>query len=81
MKRTLQFVPTYITVFLIIGIISGYYFFFHPILIFVFLVVAVIALLILYFRASRHSKYNIYFGFGLIILSFIIGISTITFNN
>lgn len=81
MKRTLQFVPTYVTIFLILGIITGYFFLINPLLIISLLIVGIITLIIVYNKVNQYSKYNLYFGFVLIILSFIIGVSTITFKN
>ena len=81
MKRTLQFVPTYVTIFLILGIITGYFFLINPLLIISLLIVGIITLIIVYNKVIRYSEYNLYFGFVLIFLSFIIGVSTITFKN
>lgn len=81
MKRTLQFVPTYVTLFLILGLITAYFISFHPIIIITFLGLCFVALLILYNKVNQYSKHNIYFGFVLIFLSFIVGIANITCRN
>lgn len=81
MKRTLQFILTYVTFFLILGIITAHYFSFHPTIILILIIVGFVTLFIFYNQTKRSSKFNLNFGFSLMILSFIIGISTVLLNN
>lgn len=81
MKRTLQFMLTYVTFFLILGIITAHYFSFQPTIILILIIVGFVTLFIFYNQTKGSLKFNLHFGFSLMILSFIIGISTVLLNN
>ncbi len=82
MIKVLQFVPVQITVFLILGIYTGYY---SPIVFEKFLPFILIGLILLlglqYWRANKSFRRNLFFNSTTYFLSFFIGISTITIHN
>ncbi|MDH3381646.1 MAG: ComEC family competence protein, partial [Flavobacteriaceae bacterium] len=81
MKITLQFILTYVTFFLILGIVTAHYFPFHHTIILILIIVGFVTLFKIYNQTKATAKFNIHFGFSLMILSFIIGISTVLLNN
>ncbi|MDC9722469.1 MAG: ComEC/Rec2 family competence protein [Urechidicola sp.] len=82
MIKVLQFVPVQITIFLLFGIYTGYYstISFENLLPFI-LVGLLLILAIQYWRANKSFKRNLFFNSTTYLLSFFIGIATITINN
>ena len=82
MIKVLQFVPVQITVFLILGIYAGYY---SPILLEKFLPFILIGFVLIlgfqYWRANKSFSRSLYFNITTYMLSFFIGMSTITIHN
>ncbi|MFK5880304.1 MAG: ComEC/Rec2 family competence protein [Flavobacteriaceae bacterium] len=82
MIKVLQFVPVQITIFLLFGIYAGYY---SPVDFKEFLPSILIGLMLLlglqYWRANKSFKRNYSFNITAYLLSFVIGISTITIQN
>lgn len=81
MKKLLQFVPTYLVFFLIIGILIGYYFDFSSIPILIVLLIDIIFLIGLYFWVKYQNHLSIYFTLLLFFTSITLGVASITLNN
>lgn len=81
MKKLLQFVPTYLVFFLMIGIVIGYYFNINQQTLIMVLLIEIILLTALYFNVKKQNQHSIYFTLLIYITSITLGIATITFKN
>ena len=82
MIKTLQFVPVQITALLILGILVGYY---NPTLFFStlpYILIGLLSILLVQFwHSNRSFTRTLYFNFTTYVLSFFIGVSTITIHH
>lgn len=82
MIKFLKFVPIQITFFLIIGILIGNYFVINVVQLMFVCCTVILLLMISYLLSNKHLKYfNLLFTTFVFLVSVIIGISTITFQN
>ncbi|MDO9260682.1 MAG: ComEC/Rec2 family competence protein, partial [Flavobacteriaceae bacterium] len=81
MKKLLQFVPTYMVFFLMIGILIGYYFPINPLYILTLLLIEIILLTAFYFSIKQQNQLSIYFTLLIYFTTISLGISTITIKN
>jgi competence protein ComEC len=81
MKRFLKFVPVQLTFFLIIGILVGTWVSFQPIQLAIITLFLILVLALLFIRDNRQFKPTILFSILVFLISFFIGISTITYKN
>ena len=81
MIKVLQFVPVQITVFLILGIFVGYHNPFLEIFLPFILIGLLFLLTIQYWRSNKSFNRSLWFNITTYLLSFFIGISTITIHN
>ena len=81
MIKFLKFVPVQLTFFLIGGILIGNWFCFQPILLLIIVIFLIILLTSLYFYTNKQFQPSIIFTLVGLLISFIIGISSITFKN
>jgi competence protein ComEC len=81
MIRFLKFVPVQLTFFLIIGILVGTWVSFQPIQLATIILFLMLVLALLFIRDNRQFKTSILFPLLVFLISFFIGISTITYKN
>ncbi|AOW20457.1 ComEC/Rec2 family competence protein [Urechidicola croceus] len=81
MIKILQFVPVQITFFLVIGILFGYYFDFNTTNILFALVGFLFVLGFIYLKTNTSYSSSLYFNFIVYLISFFIGISSISIKN
>lgn len=81
MKLIVQFIPTYIVVFLVLGIITGYYIQINQIVVTAFLCIEMVALLVVYNKAKHLKVFAYYFSLLTFLVSFTIGIAAINAKN
>ena len=81
MIKVLQFVPVQITVFLILGIFVGYHNPFLEIFLPFILIGLLFLLAIQYWRSNKSFNRSLWFNITTYLLSFFLGISTITIHN
>ena len=81
MKKLFQFAPIYIVIFLIIGILIGYYFTINKSIIITALVIEFLLLVGVYFKAKTTQFYSIFFSLLIYLISFTLGMATIFFKN
>ncbi len=81
MIKFLRFIPIQLTVFLVLGIIVGYYFHLKPI--FLIIIISTLLIILYFFFRKFIKRFTPTFQFGLItvLLSFFIGLGSIVFNN
>lgn len=80
MKKILQYVPTYVLFFLIIGIVVGYYFELTKSILLSLLFISTFFLLFFYIKTKRKDLFNVYFSIALFFVSFSIGLGLIHFK-
>ncbi|RXP45177.1 ComEC family competence protein [Lutibacter sp. HS1-25] len=81
MLKILKFIPTQLTICLVLGILFGCYFFISPNTLTIFLVCLSIAFIAVYLYANKKFETNLLFTFTTYLLAFCIGIASITFKN
>jgi len=82
MKNTLQFVPVQITVFLVLGILVGYYVSFNVQNFLPYLLIGLLMLLAFqYWRANNSFNRSLWFNLTSYFLYFFIGVATIVIHN
>lgn len=81
MKKSLKFIPIRLTFFLILGILLGGFYDFQPQYIVLILIVIQFFLLIAYFISNKLFSPTTLFGLLTFVLSFFVGVASITFKN
>lgn len=81
MTKFLKFIPVQLTFFLIVGILFGNYFSIPPIQLAVFLGVLILLLTSAFFYANKQFQPTFIFTILVFLLSFFIGLASITFKN
>ncbi|WP_445725546.1 ComEC/Rec2 family competence protein [Flavobacterium sp.] len=81
MLKILKFIPTQLTICLVLGILFGCYFFISPNTLAFILGCLSIAFIAVYLYANKKFETNLLFTFATFLLAFCIGIASITFKN
>ncbi|WP_457618409.1 ComEC/Rec2 family competence protein [Lutibacter sp.] len=81
MTKFLKFVPVQLTFWLILGIIVGNFVFINPIYLVVILTLLICMLLLAYLKATKLLRPSLIFTLLVFLISFFIGISSITYKN
>tara|TARA_R110001583_G_scaffold163880_2_gene316362 strand:+ start:23579 stop:25618 length:2040 start_codon:yes stop_codon:yes gene_type:complete len=81
MIQFLKFVPVQLTFFLIVGILIGSWIVFQPIHLFWFFCFLMLLFTVVYFRAKKQFQHSTVFTLLVFLISFFIGISSITYKN
>ena len=81
MTKFLKFVPVQLTFWLILGIITGNFVFINPIYLVVILTLLICMLLLAYLKATKLLRPSLIFTLLVFLISFFIGISSITYKN
>lgn len=81
MKQFLKFVPVQLTFFLILGILITNWFSFQPIQLTVIAVFLILVLALLYYLSRKQYKPSIVFTMLIYLISFFIGMSSISYKN
>ncbi len=79
--KTFKFVPAFLTLSIVLGIVFGFYINLKPIFIAIFLSVAILILGISYYFSNKSFTKNSHFNFAAFLLFFVIGIAAVSFQN
>lgn len=79
--KFLKYIPSVLTICLIIGISIGYYFSFSIISLFLFLIIGIIALTITYYYSNKKIQKQYVFSFFTLLIFILIGITAVQIQN